>query len=63
MIKNTELSEVRVLCESVENVISRSEFITRDDVEIIRVSLTRALARINAVERMVVGVPVPRSGD
>lgn len=63
MIKNTELSEVRVLCESVAITIEKSDFVDRQDIEVMRHQLTRALARINAVERMVVGVPVPRQGD
>lgn len=63
MIKNTELSEVRNRSLAAAMTIKENEFLTRDHIESIRVELTRALARINAMERMVVGVPVPRSGD
>lgn len=63
MIKSTELSEVRASCTRVIAAIYDNEFVTRDDIEMMRVELTHALARVNAVERVVVGVPVPRQGD
>lgn len=63
MIKSTELAEVLKSCNRVLAVIWDNEFLSRDDIELMRVELTKALARVNAVERVVVGVPVPKSGD
>lgn len=63
MIKSTELSEVRDSLVKAIGMLHPIRYVTRDEIGLLRVELTKALARVNAVERVVVGVPVPKSGD
>lgn len=63
MIQTEQLSDVLEPLESVVAKLRAPGYVTRDEIGEMRVALTAALARINAVERIVVGVPPPRLGD
>jgi len=63
MIDPEQFKEVLTPVLKVARILHGEDYLTRGDVELVRTELTKALAKVNAIERAVVGVPPPQTGE
>jgi len=63
LVATSQLSEVHSILRGVSRNIDTKLYFTREELGALREELTSAVARVNAIERMMVGVPPPKSGE
>lgn len=63
MIPTAQLQDLLIPTREVVRVLESKTHVDRNDIGRMRMELTRALAVIHSVERLVVGVPKPKRGE